>query len=83
MKLVKKAFKFVLGGGVVGSLLRGKKKKQITAQPLPEARRDDAAELAAREDELRRRKGSAADMILSGSAGAEAAIAPGKLVLGS
>jgi hypothetical protein len=39
--------------------------------PTPMPTRDDAADLAAREDQLRRRKGSAADQI-TGPKGAEA-----------
>jgi hypothetical protein len=41
-------------------------------QAAPPPTRDDAADLAARQDELRRRRGSAAD-IVTGPAGAEAA----------
>lgn len=73
-------------GFAAGSLLFGGKKRSpgVPQRGAPlVARRDDAAELAARDDELRRRRGSAADMILNGSAGAEAALAPGKLVLGA
>lgn len=75
--LVKKAVKAVVGGG--------SSKAQVQAQPgaLPVARRDDAADAIAREDELRRRKGAAAD-ILNGVTGAEAALStPGKFVPGS
>jgi hypothetical protein len=70
----------------LGNLLFKSKKPGLTAaQPaaLPEATRDVAAEQQAVDDELRRRKGSAAD-ILSGVMGAEAAAnQTGKLVVGN
>lgn len=50
--------------------------------PTPQVTRDDAAAQVAASDELRRRKGAAAD-ILNGSGGAEAALTGGKLTLGS
>lgn len=55
-------------------------KKQVAAQPV--ATRDDAAAAVARDDALRRRQGSVADMIVSGSAGATPGMV-GKMVLGS
>lgn len=48
--------------------------------PLPTVTRDTARDRAAQEDELRRRRGGAADM-LTGDAGAEAG-ATGKTTLG-
>lgn len=71
-----------IAGGLIGNAILGKNKKKTVAQPLPTATRDDASALAMQEDEIRRRKGSAAD-ILTGSTGAEAALSGGKLVLGS
>lgn len=49
---------------------------------LPSVTRDDAAAITAADDEIRRRKGAAAD-ILNGASGAEAALTGGKLVLGA
>lgn len=88
MAFLGKIAKFVLGGGLLGVGIRALTKKKPTAQVqppamLPTATRDDARGMIDREDGLRRRKGSAADMILNGSTGAEAAIAPGRLVLGN
>lgn len=70
MSVVKKVAKFVTGGavGLAMNLLGGKPKKGPVA-PGPAAQ-DDAAEMAEREDELRRRRGAAADMI-TGTGGAE------------
>lgn len=84
MKTIGGIAKFVLGGGLLGVGARAlfKNKKKTAARPLLTATRDDASALAMQEDELRRRKGSAAD-ILTGSTGAEAALSGGKLVLGS
>ena len=80
---VKSLGKFVLGGGVLGlglNALTGKKKKPPT--PLPQATRDDAEAIAARDDALRLRRGSAADLLLGG--GAEpGGSALGRFVLGS
>lgn len=50
--------------------------------PLPTVTRDDAIVAAQSADELRRRKGAAAD-IVTGTGGAEAAPTGGKLTLGS
>jgi len=61
--------------------LIGKKKKEEAARPLPIASRDTAREEADRRDELRRRRGGAAD-IVTGAMGAEAG-AGGKQSLGS
>ena len=66
-------------GGVVKSVIGGKKKKPV--QPLPQVSRDDAAAQIA-DDELLRRRGGAADM-LTGMTGTEAALSGGKLVVGS
>ena len=69
--------------GVVGGLLGLGKKSAPPVQALATVTRDDAAALAASDDALRRRKGSAADM-LTGTRGAEAAIGTtGKLVIGN
>lgn len=81
---VKSLGKFVLGGGVLGlgiNALSGKKKKKPPT-PLPQATRDDADAIAARDDALRLRRGSAADLLLGG--GAEpGGSALGRFVLGS
>jgi len=66
VKAVKGLGKFVLGGGVLGAAFGGKVKKP--PRPIPQATRDDAAEMAARDDALRLRRGSAADLLLSGGA---------------
>ena len=69
----------IVGGGIIKSVIGGKKKKPT--QPLPQVSRDDAiAQMA--DDELLRRRGGAADM-LTGTTGAEAALSGGKLVVGS
>ena len=74
-----------IAGGILGlgakALGVGGKKKQKVVQPLPQVSRDDAV-AQMRDDELLRRRGSAAD-ILTGTTGAEAALSGGKLVLGS
>lgn len=84
MAFVGKAAKYalggLLGGDLVGKLFGGKKKETVKA--LPQVSRDDAAAEMERDDELRRRKGGAAD-ILNGQTGTEAALSGGKLVLGS
>lgn len=49
---------------------------------LPTLTRDDAAATIAADDELRKRRGGAAD-IITGAAGAEAPLTGGKLTLGS
>jgi hypothetical protein len=55
----------------IGALLFGRKKgRPIEPLPLVQATRDDAAAAAGLDDELRRRKGGAAD-ILTGFRGAE------------
>ena len=56
------------------------KKKEAPRQQLP-AQRDEARDLAAREDELRKRKGAAADRI-PGASG-EPAGGLGRLIVGS
>jgi hypothetical protein len=53
-----------------------------TPEPLPTVTRDDAAATVAATDEIRRRRGGAAD-IVNGPSGAEAALSGGKLTLGS
>lgn len=65
----------------LGTALFGGRPKPA-ASALPTATRDDAAAMLASGDELRRRKGGAAD-ILNGTSGTEAAVTGGKLVLGS
>lgn len=81
---VKGLGKFVLGGGLLGlgvnALFGGKKKKPPVA--LPQATRDDAEALAARDDALRLRRGSAADQLLGGGAEPGAGTL-GRFVLGS
>lgn len=72
----------LLGGlAGIGAALFGKKSKQ-GPQALSQVTRDDASAAIANQDELRKRKGGAAD-ILNGTTGAEAALSGGKLVLGS
>jgi|GEM_PF-2487232 len=87
MKAIKGVGHFLLGGGLLGvaarALLGGGGKKQVAAQPLPMPTRDDAAASLERGDAFRRRRGSAADQIVNGASGAEAAFAPGRLVLGN
>lgn len=57
-------------GSIVGGLLKGPKAPKLpAAQPV--ATRDDAADAQARDDEIRRRRGSASNMLL-GPQGAEA-----------
>ena len=68
---------------LIGGLLFGAPKAKQPTQPLPVATRDDAAAQAARGDDIRRRKGAAADMIVNGDAGADGGVGGAKLVLGS
>lgn len=70
MGILKSIGKFLVGG-VVGGLLGMKKGSGPKALPL--ATRDDAQAVAIADNELRRRRGAAAD-ILTGSGGAEAAL---------
>lgn len=83
MSIIGKVAKNLLFGGVLGLAgdLLGKKKKPAP-QPLSQVNRDDAAEEIDANDEIRRRKGAAADMI-TGTRGAEAVGGTGRLVLGS
>lgn len=87
MSVIGNIGKFLLSG-LLGVAIGGGGKKadpaaQAQANPLPAANRDDARTQAQRDDELRRRKGAAADLI-TGSSGAEASSASlGKLVVGS
>ena len=86
MAVLGKIAKFVLGGGLFGSLLGGGSKPAAAAQgpaQVPVPTRDDARAELARSNALRRRRGAAADMIVNGSAGAEAALGSGKMVLGN
>ena len=72
--------KVLLGG--VGGLL-GLTKSAKTPKALPTVTRDDAQKQIDDEDQLRRRKGAAAD-IINGSTGAEAAVgSTAKFVPGS
>lgn len=57
-------------GSIVGGLI-GKPKAPKLPAPTPVATRDDAADAQARDDEIRRRRGSASNMLL-GAQGAEA-----------
>lgn len=66
----------------LGIISTPKVDKTLAQTPLPVATRDTAAQLIAREDELRRRKGGAAD-VLTGPGGAEASLTGGKITLGS
>lgn len=70
-------------GGLAGLLLGGGSKQQAAPAPLPQVTRDDAEIEAARADKLRRRRGAAADMIVNGSAGGEAAVSAPRLVIGN
>lgn len=84
MALLGKIAKFALGGLIGGALLnsKGKAKPATSSAPAP-IMRDDAAAIAAREDELRKRRGAAAD-ILTGSGGAEAgAGSTGRAIVGN
>ena len=75
-----------LAGGLIGGLLFGKKKEQpAAAAPVAmlQPTRDDAEAEAARGDRLRKRRGAAADMLVNGSSGAEAAFASPRQIVGS
>lgn len=80
MGFVKKIAKFLISplGAVAG--LFDKPKRPALPKPVT---RDDAAEKVARDDELLRRRGAAADLI-NGVQGAEASSSSlGRLVVGS
>jgi hypothetical protein len=80
MGFIKKIGNFLLGG-LVGGLL-GLRHKGPKALPAP-VTRDDAREQADANDELRRRRGAAADMV-TGTQGAEAAASSvGRFIPGS
>ncbi len=84
MSVLGKIAKFVLGGGLVGALLNpSRKAADPTPQPLATPMRDDAELVAQRQNLLRRRRGAAADMIVNGSAGAEAGTGGPRLVVGN
>jgi len=69
-------------GSAVASIAKGAPKPQII-QPQRAAVRDDALTATSMRDEMRRRKGAAADLI-TGTGGAEAAAGQvGRLVIGS
>lgn len=68
-------------GTVLGPALGIGGKKKLAAQAMPT--RDDAAAELARDDRLRKRKGAAADMIVNGTSGAEAAISAARMVVGA
>ena len=77
------AFLAPLVGGIGGLLV----KKLIDGpgrppSPLRPVTRDDAAQAIIADDEARKRRGGAAD-ILTGATGAEPVLTGGKLVLGS
>ena len=79
-KIIKGVGNFLVGG-VVGGLLGLTKSKVPKALPMPT--RDDALAHMQSQDELRRRRGAAAE-IINGSTGAEAAVgSTGKFVPGS
>lgn len=69
-------------GKLVSAIFGGGGSKAQPA-PLPVATRDDAAAEAERTDRLRRRRGAAADMIVNGSSGAEAAMSSPRMIVGS
>lgn len=71
--------------GLAGMLLGGafKKKPEQPQVPMLQPTRDDAEAEAARGDRLRKRRGAAADMIVNGSSGAEAAFSAPRMVVGS
>lgn len=69
--------------GAGKKLFGGGKQQQQQVLPPAEATRDDAAAMIEREGKLRRRKGSASDMLVNGSSGAEPTGAVGRLVVGS
>lgn len=73
----------IIGGPILGGIFGGGKKAPEAAGPLPVATRDDAAAEAERSDRLRRRRGAAADMIVNGSSGAEAAMSSPRMIVGS
>lgn len=77
-KIIRNTFKKLIGP-ILGGVLGGKAKGPAA---LPMATRDDAGAAIAADDELRRRKGAAADMI-TGVRGAEAVGSVGKLVVGN
>ena len=80
-KAIKGIGKALLGGGLIGTLLGGgRKKQQPLALPRP-ATRDDAVLLAERDAELARRRGASADRI-PGASG-EPAGGFGRLIVGS
>lgn len=73
-----------LAGGLIGGLLFGNKKQAAPQQaPMLQPTRDDAEAEAARGDRLRKRRGAAADMMVNGSSGAEAAFSAPRMVVGS
>lgn len=85
VKLAAAALPAILGAGAVTAaatalpaLLAKKPKGPAIAPPVT---RDDALEAARRDDELRRRQGSAANIIVSDGAG-EASTATAKTLLG-
>lgn len=80
MSFVKKLAKNFLIGGVGKLLFGGGGKQRRLPRPVT---RDDAREEIEADDELRRRRGAAADLI-TGTQGAEAAASSvGRLVVGS
>ena len=81
MSLIKKILPAAFGLLGIGSMLAKKPKLDLPAAPRP-ASRDDAEEAARRADELRRRKGGAAD-IITGTGGAEPSVSTGKFVPGN
>lgn len=86
MGFLKKLVSPVLGGllGVGANALLGGKKKKLPVQPASLlTSRDEAIDQIEAEDELRRRRGAAADLI-SGTRGVEAgARSIGRLIVGS
>ncbi len=74
--------KFLLGGGLLGMGIKALTKSPQVDVPQAIPQRDDAAAAVMADDELRRRKGAAADMI-TGTRGAEALPTAGRLVRGN
>lgn len=69
-------------GGVVGSLLLGKKKTPAQPAPTLAPQRNEARERADVRDRVSKRRGVAANLIL-GAGGAESSTGSGKTALGT
>lgn len=74
----------LLGGALASKIAKGGQAAPAAAvQPLATPMRDDAELVAQRDKLLRRRRGAAADMIVNGSSGAEAAVGGPRLIVGN